>query len=208
MRDAISEGANGDINVIRKARGEIAVGPAAGVFQFLRKVPMIEGAERADLRFEESIGEALVEVEAFGIGHAGTVGLDAGPGDGETVTGQVQSFEKRDVFLIAMVGITGNVAGSSALHFAGSVREAVPYGFALAVFGPGTFDLIGSCSRTPNKIVGKLERRELRRRFEQLGQKTMARRQYGKRGGSSESGGEEFTAIETVPSAHRLPPRL
>jgi len=168
VRNAVAEGANGHVNIVGEAGGEIAIGPAAGVFQFLRKVPMVEGAERTDFWFMESVGGTLVVFGARGIGRAGTVGLDAWPGDGKTVTGQVQGFKKSDVFLIAMIGITGNVACGSALHFAGSVREAVPDGFALAVFGPGTFDLIGGGGGTPNKIVGKLERRELRLRFEQF----------------------------------------
>jgi len=134
VRDAVAEGADGDVNVISKAGGEIAVGPAAGVFQFLRKVPMIEGAEWADFSLRGERQRGACSSRGPWVGRAGTVGLDAGPGDGETVTGQVQGFEKRDVFLIAIVRIAGDVAGSGALHFAGSVREAVPDGFALAVF--------------------------------------------------------------------------
>ena len=67
-----------------------------------------------------------------------------------------------------MVGIAGNVAGGGALHFAWSVGEAVPNRFAFAVFGPGALDLIGGGGSTPNKLLGKLERRELRLRFEQF----------------------------------------
>lgn len=89
MRDAVAEGADGDVNVIGEARGEIAMGPAAGFLQFLRKIPMIERAERADFGFEERVGEVLVVVEAFRIGCAGAIGLNARPGDGETIAVQV-----------------------------------------------------------------------------------------------------------------------
>ncbi len=87
--DAVAEGANDDFGVLREARGEIAIGPAACVFQFLRQIPMVERAERADFRCEERVGEPLVIVEAFGIGRTGASSLDARPGNRETVTGQI-----------------------------------------------------------------------------------------------------------------------
>jgi hypothetical protein len=126
---------------------------------------VLERAKRTDFRFEKSVGEALVVVEALGIGSAGTVGLDAGPRDGEAVTSQVLGFEERDVFFKAMVGITGDVPSCGPLHFAGSMREAVPDGFAFAVFGPGTLDLISGGGGAANELLGKLERRELRLRI-------------------------------------------
>ena len=89
VRDKVAEGADGDVNVIGEARGEIAMGPAAGFLQFLRKIPMIKRAERADFRFKERVGEALVIIKALGIGCAAAIGLDARPGNGETVTCQV-----------------------------------------------------------------------------------------------------------------------
>src|SRR2546421_6590001 len=107
-----------------------------------------------------------------------------------------------------MVGIASDVASGGALYLAGGVREAVPDGLALAVFAPGAFDLIGGGGRSPNKFVGKLEGRETRLRLQQFADKTMAGRQDGKRGSGTKSGGEKFTAIEAIPSAHGLPPRL
>src|SRR5260370_33351103 len=107
-----------------------------------------------------------------------------------------------------MVGVGGYVAGGCALHFAGGVREAVPDGFDLAVFGPGAFDLIGGGGGAPNKFFGKLEGRETRLRLEQFADEAMARRQDGKRSGGSKSGGEKIKAVEIFSSAHRLPPPL
>ena len=56
-----------------------------------------------------------------------------------------------------MVGIAGHVASRSSLHLAGSMREIVPDGLALAVLLPSAFDLIGGSGGAPNKFVGKLE---------------------------------------------------
>src|SRR5260370_12028388 len=107
-----------------------------------------------------------------------------------------------------MVGVGGYVAGGCALHFAGGVREAVPDGFDLAVFGPGAFDLIGGGGGAPNKFFGKLEGRETRLRLEQLTDEAMARRQDGKNSSGPQGRGGKITAIEIFPTAHRLPPLL
>src|SRR5260370_10795149 len=100
-----------------------------------------------------------------------------------------------------MVGVAGYVAGGCALHFAGGVREAVPDGFALAVFGPGAFDLIGGGGGAPNKFFGKLEGRETRLRLEQVADEAIARRQERKTSRCSKSCGAKFTAAVNLPSS-------
>src|SRR6266436_337300 len=165
VRDAVAECANGELGVLAEACGEIAIGPAAGFFQFLREVPMIEGTERTNFCFEERVGEALVVIETFRIGRTRAIRLDARPGNRKTIAGEIHRFQQCDVFFVAMVGIASDVAGRSAFNFAGSVREAVPDGFAPAIFGPGPFDLIGGGGGAPDEFFGKLEGRELRLRF-------------------------------------------
>src|SRR5258708_36265076 len=104
-----------------------------------------------------------------------------------------------------MVGIASDVAGGSALYFARSVREAVPDGFAFAIFAPGAFNLIGGGGGAPDKFVGKLEGRELRLRFEQFADEAMTGRHDCKRGGRTKSSGEKFTATQAGPTCHGLP---
>src|SRR5260370_22397005 len=126
MRDAMAEGADNDLGVFGEASGEITSGPATSIFESLRKIPVVERAKRADFLFEERVSNPLIVVETFRIGLAGAIRLHAGPADGETIAIAIHLGEKRDVFLIAMIGITGDVAREAALHFAGGVREAVP----------------------------------------------------------------------------------
>ncbi len=57
------------------------------------------------------------------------------------------------------------------------MREAVPDGFAFAVFGPGTLDLISGSGGASNELGGKLERRELRLRIGQFADEAMTGRQ-------------------------------
>jgi hypothetical protein len=54
-----------------------------------------------------------------------------------------------------MIGIARRVARVSVLDFAGSVGEAVPDGFAFAIFLPRAFDLVGGSGRAPEKILRK-----------------------------------------------------
>src|SRR5258708_7578846 len=46
VRDAIAESPPGDVNIVGDARGEIAIRPAAGAVQSMRKIPMLESAYR------------------------------------------------------------------------------------------------------------------------------------------------------------------
>lgn len=56
-----------------------------------------------------------------------------------------------------MIGVASQVARVAIFYFATSMREAVPDRFALAVFVPRAFDLIGGSGRAPKKFLGKVE---------------------------------------------------
>ncbi len=131
--NAVAESACDSINVVSKARRRIAIGPAAGIFERLRQVPVIEGDEGANSGFQQGIDEAAVVINAFGIGRSGPGGLNARPGNRKAIAVQIHRAKERDVFAPAMIGIAGQVAGVAGLDFARSVREAVPDRFAFAV---------------------------------------------------------------------------
>lgn len=103
-----------------------------------------------------------------------------------------------------MVGITRNVAGVSPLHSADGVDEAVPDGFAFAVFVPGSFSLIrrGGCAK--NKFFGKLERREFHLRLEQFACDRRARRQDMERCRGAESPAQKITTSQTARPTHKF----
>ena len=142
-----------DFDVVSKTRGHIAIGPASGIFQGLRQVPVIERNKWTDSGFQQGIDDAAVAVDAFGIRRTGPGGLNARPGNREAVAVQIHRAQERDVFLPAMIGIAGYVAGVAILDLAGSMREAVPDRFALAVFLPRAFDLISGGGRAPEEIL-------------------------------------------------------
>src|SRR4029077_19165052 len=107
-----------------------------------------------------------------------------------------------------MVGIAGDVAGGGTLHSAGRVGEAVPDGFALAVFSPSAFDLIGGGGRAPDEFAWKLERRVAALGLGKFAEEAMAGRHDRERSDGTKSSGDKFTAVEVIPLAHGLPPRL
>ena len=105
--NAVAERARDNVHVVSKTRSRIAIGPAPGIFQGLRQIPVVERYKRADSRFQQGINEAAVVIDAFEIRRAGPGGLNARPGNREAVTVQIHRAHKRDVFAPAMIGIAG-----------------------------------------------------------------------------------------------------
>src|SRR5208282_6588325 len=141
--------------VIGEARSCVASRPASGIFESLRQIPVVEGDKRTDSGFEQGIDETAVIIDPLGIRWTGAGGLKARPGNRKPVAVQVHRLQERDVFAKAVIGIAGYVAGVAVLDFAGSVRETVPDRFALTVFIPCTFDLIGGGSCAPEETLGE-----------------------------------------------------
>src|SRR5262249_55518171 len=104
-----------------EARGEIAIGPAAGVFKRLREIPVVQRADGTDLCFEQSVGDTLIVIEALLIRGAGAIGLNPRPADREAAALQIELTHDGDILVVAMIGITGDVAGGSTFYFADSV---------------------------------------------------------------------------------------
>ena len=156
--DAVAQRADDVAGVVGKARGRVALGPAAGILERLRQVPVVQRRERADSRVQRRVGQPLVVVEPFRVRRAAPVRLDPRPGDREPVAAQVELAQQRDVFRIAMVAVAGDVAGVAVVDPARRVREPVPDGFALAVFAARALDLIGRGRGAPQETGRKFRR--------------------------------------------------
>src|SRR5262249_54550158 len=97
--------------------------------------------------------EAAVEVEALGVGRAGALGEDPRPGDREPVRVRADVLHQRDVLLVAVVMVVGDVAGVVILDLPGRMGVGVPDRDALAVLVPGPLDLIGGRRDAPVEPV-------------------------------------------------------
>ncbi len=153
--DAVGEMLGDVACVVAEGFGGVARLPAAFAFEGLGEVPVEEGAVGLNAGFEELVDEAVVEVDAFGVGSAGSGGEDARPGYGESVGLKAEVFHEGDVFFVAVVVIVGYVPGVSVVGFAGSVREGVPDGGSTAVFVDCAFNLVRSGGGAPEESFGE-----------------------------------------------------
>ena len=159
MLDAVGEMLGDVAGVGGEGFGGVAGLPAAFVFEGLGEVPVEERAVGLNVVCEEFVDEAVVEVEALGVGCAGALRIDARPGDGEAVGLEAEGLHELHVFFVAVVVIVGDVAGVSVVGLAGDVGEGVPDGGAAAIFVDGAFDLIGGGGGAPEKSLRKASER-------------------------------------------------
>ena len=82
-------------------------------------------------------------------------GLNARPRDGKPIALLVKTAWPAPVLRVEVVLVAGHIARRSALHFAGSVREPIPDGFALAIFLPRALHLVGGGGRAPQEAIGE-----------------------------------------------------
>jgi hypothetical protein len=90
--DAVAETFCEDSREVGEVASKVAVGPAAAIFESLRKIPMIDGAEGTNARFEQRVGQATVIIEALLIDCAGAGWLNARPGSREAIALLVQAL--------------------------------------------------------------------------------------------------------------------
>src|SRR5262245_15897441 len=103
---------------------------------------MIQRGERLDAGGLQLVDQAAVEVEALRVGPTRAFREDARPGDGEPIRVDADVLHQRNVFLVPVVMIVGDVAGIVVLYVPWLVRIRVPDREALAVLIPRTLDLI------------------------------------------------------------------
>lgn len=137
------------ICIFDKRFGGGSTGPAARILQNLGQIPVVEGGEGGDTRLQQPVHQATVEVETGLVDFAPSVGQNARPSDGEAIGLQPQFLHHPNVVGPAVVVIAGHIARVAVVHFARRAAEAIPDGFALAVFVPRAFDLKSSRCAAP-----------------------------------------------------------
>src|SRR5215469_7663503 len=145
-----------DACIVGVIAGQVAIGPAAPVFERLRKIPVIDRAKRPEAILEHRIQEPAVMVNTFHVRSACSGGLDTRPGNGKSIALLIETPGQGEVLRVEVVLITGDIARGASLHLAGRMCKAVPDGFALAIFLPGAFHLVGCSGSTPQETVRKL----------------------------------------------------
>src|SRR6185312_14825481 len=131
----------------------LAGGPAAGVLERLRQIPVVERDEGLDAGFEEPVGEPVVEVEAGHVDVPAAGREHARPGDREAVGAEAEPLHELDVARPAVVVIAGHGTVAAVGDGAGTRGEAVPDRLAAALDGGGAFDLVGGGGGSPEEAV-------------------------------------------------------
>ena len=96
--------------IVGEPSGEIAHGPAAKVIERLRQIPMIQAEPWLDPCREQGIDQPIIEGKAGFIGGALSARQNAWPCYREAVRLDPQIAHEGDVFKIAVVVVTGDIA--------------------------------------------------------------------------------------------------
>jgi hypothetical protein len=155
--DPVAEPPGDDPGVVGEPVGGVAIDPAAGVFQSLRQVPVVERRDGQDVAFEQLIDEAVVEGDADRVSRAGAVRLHPGPGNREAVCRKPDLGHQADVLPVAFVVVRGMVAGLPRHGPARGGAECVPDGRGAAVYRRGALDLVRRGRCAPPESCRKLQ---------------------------------------------------
>ena len=153
--DPVTEGRREQRGVIGEPADDLRVGEAAAVLQRLRQVPMEQVDQWLDARRQQGVNEALVEVEARLVDRAGPRGQHARPADAEAIGARPQIGHQPDVFRVAVVVITRDIAGAAIRDRAGSAGEGVPDRRPATVLGRCSLDLVRGGGEAPGEVSRK-----------------------------------------------------
>jgi hypothetical protein len=154
--DAVAELLGEVAGVVGERLGCLDRPPAAvAVLEGLGQVPVVQGGEGLDPGLQQRIDQAAVEVEALGVGLAGALGEDPGPGDREPVGGRADVLHQRHVLPVAVVVVVGHIAVLVVLDVPRRVGVGVPDRGALAVLVPGPLDLVRGGGHAPVEPIGE-----------------------------------------------------
>ena len=134
---------------VGESPGSVAFGPAAGVLERLREVPVVERRDRVDAAGEQPVDEPVVEVQAARLDPRAAARQDARPGQREAVGADAQPVEQVEVLAPAVVVIAGDQTVGAVGDVTRHRRERVPDRRAAPVLGRGTLDLVGRRRDSP-----------------------------------------------------------
>src|SRR5262245_7819201 len=143
--------------VIAKRFRRVARLPTATiVLQWLRQIPVIQSGKGLDSVGQKFINESIVEIKTFGVRCARTLREDARPGDRKAVRLHAQRLHELHIFLVPVIVIICDVAGSVVDCRSRRLGKSVPDRRTTSIFIYRTFNLIGSGRRPPQETFGKL----------------------------------------------------
>src|SRR5215813_1504885 len=134
----------GDVPAIvgERFRGVLGPPPTGLVLQRLRQIPVIERGKRLDAGSLQLVYQAAVEVETLRVGLTRAFRKDARPRNREPIRVGAGVLHQRNVFLVPVVMVIGDVTCVVVLYIPRLVRIRIPDREALAVLVPCALDLV------------------------------------------------------------------
>src|SRR5258707_4597281 len=136
--------------VFRESVGRVPVGPAIVLaLQRRGQVPVVERRERLNIALEQSVDQAVVEIDAASDHFARSCRLDSRPGDREAIRSHAERGDQVEVRFESIVMIACDPAIGTICDDAWKTAELIPNGSALALGGPGAPDLKRTAGNSP-----------------------------------------------------------
>src|SRR6202162_6140291 len=161
---AIAEPLRDESRIFRESVSGVAVDPpVVFALQLGRQIPVVERREGFNVALEQSVNQAVVEIDTGSDDCAGSGRLNSRPGNGEAIPSHAERGDQVEVRLESVVMIASDLSVGAVRDDAGKAAELIPDRVALAVGGRGTLDLKGAAGNTPDKArreaLGKLIKR-------------------------------------------------
>ena len=141
--------------ILLEGKSGFPILPAAFFLQSLGKVPVIEGEPGRDSAGQTPVDQALIVVQTLFVYCAGSLRQDPGPADTEAVSRNGQLLHKVQILLEPVIAIACHIATPAAGDAVRLMREDVPDGCSLPVFGGAALGLIRRAGRAPDEIRRK-----------------------------------------------------
>ncbi len=140
--------------VVDERLGGGSLGPATGVLERLRQVPVVEGRGRAHPGREQAVDQAVVVVETRGSTGPRPVGCTRGQAIEKRYQLDAEPGHERDVVVDAVVGVARLQPVAAVAHGTVAAGEGVPDRDATAVLGGAALDLVGRRGRAEGEAAG------------------------------------------------------
>ena len=153
--EPVAETADHGLGIALEGVGGRAGGPAAIAHQRQWQVPMIERRESLDAALLAAVDQAIVEIQSLLVERSGAIGIDARPGDRETIGFDAQFLDQVEIVVEAIVMVAGDIAIVPVVDTARHVGEGIP-DRGLATIGlRSAFDLEGGGGDAEDEIARK-----------------------------------------------------
>ena len=129
--------------IFRKPLRAVPVQPAALFLKALRQIPVVQHDKRFYTVLKQCVNGASIEIQPLIVDLPSAVRHHARPRYRDALRIQAKLARYGGVLPVSVIEIAGRISGIVVEYIPRNVGESVPDAFALAVFVPCAFDLIG-----------------------------------------------------------------